>query len=264
MTFTLNDAARAKCQEHGIRINPQASFAKGFVVEAPCDIKAGAYDVDLFGGFTYLGGGSSVVSMVDVIGRFCCIASGLSTGAIEHPVDWLSCHALFYGSYREWPDVKAFHADDPERLQRARGKFHQDVFLAHGPVQIGNDVWIGEGVFIRRGISIGDGAVVAARSVVTADVPPYAIVGGVPARVIRYRFEPEIVAALLETQWWAYGLDAVEGADFSDLPSAIRTIERNIAAGAEPYVGTLVALTEESEAREVLFDPASGELFFPT
>ena len=69
-------------------------------------------------------------------------------------------------------------------------------------VEIGNDVWIGEGVFIVDGIKIGDGVIVGAHSVVTHDVPPYAIVAGTPARILRYRFDPDEIKILLETQWW--------------------------------------------------------------
>lgn len=67
---------------------------------------------------------------------------------------------------------------------------------------IGNDVWIGAGAFISSGVRIGDGAVVGARAVVTKDVPPYAIVAGTPARIIRFRFEPEVIGDLLALAWW--------------------------------------------------------------
>ena len=67
---------------------------------------------------------------------------------------------------------------------------------------IGNDVWIGSGAMILSGVTIGDGAVVAARAVVTKDVPPYAIVAGNPARLVRYRFDEATIAALLEAAWW--------------------------------------------------------------
>ena len=67
---------------------------------------------------------------------------------------------------------------------------------------VGNDVWIGHGAFISSGIKIGDGAVIGAKSVVTKDVPPYAIVGGNPAKLIRYRFNEEVVKKFLKIKWW--------------------------------------------------------------
>lgn len=74
-------------------------------------------------------------------------------------------------------------------------------------VEIGNDVWIGEGVFLVGGITIGDGAVILAHAVVTKDIPPYAIVGGVPAKVLRYRYDEETIKFLLKIKWWNNSLD---------------------------------------------------------
>ena len=76
-----------------------------------------------------------------------------------------------------------------------------------GDIVIGNDVWIGYEAVILSGVTIGDGAIVAARSVVTRDVPPYTIVGGVPARPIRRRFDQETIDALLELRWWDWPLE---------------------------------------------------------
>lgn len=74
---------------------------------------------------------------------------------------------------------------------------------------IGNDVWIGWGVLIKGGVTIGNGAVIGARSVVTKDVPPYAVVAGVPAKVIKYRFEQEKIDLLQQLQWWDWDIDRI-------------------------------------------------------
>jgi hypothetical protein len=77
------------------------------------------------------------------------------------------------------------------------------------PPTIGSDVWIGSNVTVLQGVTVGHGAVIAAGAVVTKDVPPYAIVGGVPAKVIRYRFAPEVVRELLELRWWEWPLERI-------------------------------------------------------
>ena len=73
-----------------------------------------------------------------------------------------------------------------------------------GDIVVGSDVWIGYEAVVMAGVTIGDGAIVASRAVVTRDVPPYAIVGGVPARVIKYRFDPATVECLLGIRWWEW------------------------------------------------------------
>jgi len=85
---------------------------------------------------------------------------------------------------------------------------NQDAY-SRGPIRIGSDVWIGAAAIVRSGTTIGDGAVLAAGAVVTKDVPAYAIVGGVPAKIIRFRFSPEQIARLLEIRWWNWPDDRI-------------------------------------------------------
>jgi virginiamycin A acetyltransferase len=88
-----------------------------------------------------------------------------------------------------------------------------------GTVEIGNDVWIGKGVTIIQGNAIGDGAIVGAGAVIAKDVPPYAVVVGNPFVIKRYRFSPEIIAALLTIQWWNWPEEFIRAriADFNDI-----------------------------------------------
>ncbi|WP_280529474.1 CatB-related O-acetyltransferase [Methylobacterium indicum] len=120
------------------------------------------------------------------IGPYCSIADKVEIllGG-NHRTDWVSTYP-FAAMTGLWPDL-----DAPDGYHASRGD-----------VAIGADVWLGSGCLILSGVTVGPGAVVAAHAVVTRDVPPYAIVAGNPARVIRHRFSPEIAAALVETAWW--------------------------------------------------------------
>ena len=118
-----------------------------------------------------------------VIGSYCSIAHEveLMLGG-QHRPDWVTTHPL--------------PAFEPSLADVA------GYPLSRGGIAIGNDVWLGRSAVVMSGVTIGNGAVVAARAVVTKDVPPYAIVGGMPAKVIRYRFDPATIAALERIAWW--------------------------------------------------------------
>lgn len=116
-------------------------------------------------------------------------------------------------------------------------------FISNAPVTVGNDVWIGQGVFIKSGVSIGDGAIIAARSVVTRDVEPYAIVAGVPAKRLRSRFDDELVKRFLDIKWWNYNIMSLPQIDFSSPISALEEIENAMAKGiVQPLSGVRFSL----------------------
>jgi hypothetical protein len=97
---------------------------------------------------------------------------------------------------------------------------------------IGNDVWIGHGAFISPGVTIGDGAVIGAQSVVTKDVPPYAIVVGVPATVKRLRFEERIIERMLKVQWWRFAFWDLVGASLTEPMKFLDTVEEKASSGS--------------------------------
>lgn len=114
----------------------------------------------------------------------------------------------------------------PECEDRVRKKY---IEKSKKPLPIiGNDVWIGFGATVLNGVTIGDGAIIAAGAVVTKDVPPYAIVGGNPAHVIKYRFSKEVVEKLLALQWWNYGSDILDGLPIDDVEKALPMLRNRI------------------------------------
>ena len=132
-------------------------------------------------------------SMCDVtIGSFCSIASYCAVGGGNHPMDAVSTSPVFYAGHNS---LGKNFANIPE--------------VENKGVVIGNDVWIGETVFINDGVKIGTGAVIGSHSVVTKDVPPYAIVAGAPAKILRYRFDDKTVEKLLESKWWEWSDDRI-------------------------------------------------------
>ena len=148
-----------------------------------------------------------------IIGSFCSIGSGASfimAGNQGHRHDWASSFPFFY-------------MQEEPAFSRAL-----DAFQRAGDTVIGNDVWIGYEAVIMAGVHIGDGAIIGTRAVVTKDVPPYTIVGGIPARKIRSRFDDKTIELLQQLKWWDWdtkkiqeNLDAIRKADIEALKKLI-------------------------------------------
>lgn len=205
---------------------PGIRLGKGAVVEyeAPINLM-GAIKVRhpiRIGCYTYIVGPSRLGS-VPSIGRYCSIAPGVTIGPYDHPTDWLSTSPFQYSKSK-------FEFSDWHRgfkFQRRKRIFDDQS----NKVTIGNDVWIGSGVVVLNGVTIGDGAIVAAGSVVTKSVPPYAIVGGVPAKVIRMRFAEPIIEKMMAIRWWRFDARVLSGLPFDVPLKALDMLQAQIDAG---------------------------------
>ena len=125
------------------------------------------------------------------IGKYCSIGPNVQIVLGVHPTDFVSTHPTFYANNKPFET------------------FSDKVYIEeYNNVIIGNDVWIGEGALIPGGVTIGNGAIITARAVVTKDVEPYSIVGGVPAKHIKYRFDTDTINDINKTEWWNW--DKVE------------------------------------------------------
>jgi acetyltransferase-like isoleucine patch superfamily enzyme len=146
------------------------------------------------------------------IGRYVSIANGVVLGGGRHPMEWVGMSPVFYAGRDSVKAKFSTHARQPAER-----------------VDVGHDVWIGRSAIVLPGVRIGNGAVVGAGAVVTKDVPPYAVVGGNPARVIRFRFNDALIARLIATDWWSLDDDGLRrlGPYMNDVEKFLEVAERS-------------------------------------
>jgi chloramphenicol O-acetyltransferase type B len=190
------------------------------------------------GAFSYVSGGFLYHTH---IGRYSSLANGLHIGQGNHPLDWLSTHPFQYQSgifdVSQSYEYSAQYNED-------RNDYRCRSFIEKpSKTIIGNDCWISTGVYIRNGVSVGDGAVIGARSVVTRDIPAYAIAVGAPARVIRYRFPESIICQLLEVQWWRYAPWQLRDLNFPNIHECTEKLKSLQEQGLHDYKPESLTLT---------------------
>lgn len=154
-------------------------------------------------------------------GRYCSIAKNVRVMGVSHPTDWVTSHVFPYRFYAQ---------------QFAQNEFgvHYDLHpysFKGGKVTVGNDVWIGQDVLLARGITIGDGAIVAAGAVVVRDVEPYSIVGGVPAKPIRFRFAEDVIREFKSVGWWKYNFPDLASLDVTNPRDFLAKLSNRVSAG---------------------------------
>ncbi|WP_099299028.1 CatB-related O-acetyltransferase [Corynebacterium dentalis] len=185
------------------KVEPYTGFHKGL-------------NLCTMGSFSY---SHSIVNPYLNIGRYCSISWGLNVVGPRHPLEWLSTSNISFDSaantvrsFQEDAETAGFLKGDPRKKEK-------------GYPQIGSDVCIGHNVSINRGVTVGDGAVVAAHSVVTKDVPPFAVVGGNPAKIIRLRFSSSLIERIMERKWWEIKPTLLTKINLSDPSIAISQVE---------------------------------------
>lgn len=229
---------RKELEKHGITLMGLSGFSKSLRLEVESPVSLRNVELSTFhpdrvsfiGSHTYIRS-ECVFSSFGRIGRYCSIARGVLCGASNHPLDFFTTHPFVRNkeAYSLFPDRVV-----PKSVQKE-------------PPVIGNDVWIGNNAIIMPGVSIGDGAVIAAGAVVTHDVEPYEVVGGVPAHHLKYRFEPDIIARLLEVKWWNYDPRYLVQVDPKDIDGLCKLIEKGDVPEYKPkrYVITRTKLSFE-------------------
>lgn len=155
------------------------------------------------------------------IGRYCSIGNNVKIVLGNHPTrNFVSTHPIFFRSIFNDVTYNSNHYFEEFSYTDVKKKWC---------CEIGNDVWIGDSVLILNGVTIGDGAIIAAGSVVIRDVPPYAIVAGVPAKVIKYRFNKDQILKLLDIKWWNWTNNKIKNSTiyFNDINNFLASHEEN-------------------------------------
>jgi acetyltransferase-like isoleucine patch superfamily enzyme len=204
---------------HGHRLRPGMflQWREGAAIEPYVAIYKGDV-IPKIGSFTYV---HSAVPADFTFGRYCSVSWDVKFPGPRHPMELLSTGGFMLETAADiW---STFLADTNSVFKNAQPNPQK-----HGTV-IGHDVWIGQDVSIMRGLQIGDGSVIASGAIVTKDVEPYAIVGGNPAKFIRWRFPQDIRDELAELRWWRYAFPALNKIDLSNIKNSIRDLREKCA-----------------------------------
>ena len=240
MSVVLNQSVLAKLKSLGVTTlhHPNFSLPDNVVFEPPLSIKWMDIHHSLhMGAFSYAVSGFYYGCR---IGRYCSFGEQVQIGRHSHPLHYVSTSPFFYQRYQDIVD---------NELPLGISMNFDDDFLRSSPpvvaelTTIGNDVWIGHGAFILPGLTIGDGAVIAANSVVTKNVPPFAVVAGSPARIIKYKVPEIYIEPLLKAKWWDFAPWQLKGARVDDLPAFLQFI-KELRATRPAYHPELTRITE--------------------
>jgi acetyltransferase-like isoleucine patch superfamily enzyme len=218
----LDEAKAIKLKKMRVRFFPKVT---GSVKVYGLDAEIEPFSQHLPGMFMPLGSYSysqSFFGSTVRVGRYCSIGKGVEVMGNAHPTNWISTSPAFYRRR-------------PSKLNESAREFFPKFDDISGKVEVGDDVWIGDDALLAHGVKLGTGSIIAARAVVTRDVPPYAIVAGTPARLIRFRFEEPVIYRLLQSKWWLWPLKCWDSADPRDVSHFLDLVD-TVTATSEPMI----------------------------
>lgn len=196
--------------DKGVVFNTSSSFDENVRIHQGanvCDSEIGA--------FSYVSSNCFLPNCI--IGKYCSIANNVQVITSTHPSrQFVSTSPVFYSIQKQCG------------ISFVEEKYFDEILLTQGrSIIIENDVWIGSNVILMGGINIGNGAIIGAGAVVTKDVPAYAVVGGVPSKVIRYRFPDDKIKKLLASEWWNKPADWIKlhAQDFRNVDEFLDNIQ---------------------------------------
>lgn len=208
------------------------------ILEPPCSLKWMDIKHSLqLGAFSY---GVNGFYFGCRIGRYCSFGEQVQIGRHPHAMHWMSTSPFFYSPYKNILDFDLPKGIELNPLKEFKRKTRP---VTAKTTTIGNDIWIGHGAFILPGVTIGHGAVIGAMAVVTKDVPPYAVVVGSPARIMKFRFPDDQVQGLLASRWWDYAPWDLKGAPVDDIPAFVEFVKDLRKRGHNPYLPESITLS---------------------
>ena len=226
------------------------------VMETPLRIGANCnIQIRKIRGYSYFCNYCNIQNVIS-IGRYVSISDYVCIGLPQHNMNMITTSSIIIGKNKDnyyYPFLKEYNSnpdwiDENIRYSRKNSK-KQDVI-------IGNDVWIGHNAIIMGGVTVGDGAIVGANAVVTKDVEPYTVVAGVPARVIKKRFDDNTIDRLLRIKWWDYDPSILIGT-CQDVTKAVEDIENKIMASEKrisPFCNETFIISEVEHCIWLLHD----------
>lgn len=234
----------SRLAEHGLILSASSAVVGRLIFERPAWLFGHRLKDCTVGAFSFWNASGHTAAYRTHFGRFTQIGESSIIGPPEHPMDWFSSHPFAFGrpqylpSMYQVPDFARLAPNDDAGPSYVDGVVH-DTWIDH-------EAYIGAASFVKRGVRVGIGACVGARSVVTRDVPPFAIVVGSPAKVIRMRFSEAIIERMLTLAWWRFDLAPFKQAvDWSNVAATLDFLEQKKSDGhlalLEPDTYTLSA-----------------------